>query len=367
MPDLDQIPWAEHVRVVYLEPEGIRLKLLGVELFIEKDGSWYPNYESRVVIHDFMRLDPDLTGDLRRYLKGCPRSRDACIKDWVLGTPVKAIREWRPVRAGRPWDFDTLGQGTTRGHEEYVGDVLEYLHFVTDENKVGAVIRWPAVDAEPEVWMGDFDGFITHQEFPEPEPEDFLRFNEMFENGIIWAYEQLGLFDFDKASGLPYLAVQAIRRDPDILYPAIVAVLEPQLDAVHGLLEDAVNVWKIRRRRELEKATGQKLLWRSIYRGISVEGGGMMLGDSGELLKMSLQAAIPLWIEEYRQVPWEDLRKIADEASRFLSEHGDAIMYRQKGVTREAFNHLARSLAVLSFVPGGVNFMDMHFETPLQR
>jgi|FLYN01.1.fsa_nt_gi hypothetical protein len=83
-----------------------------------------------------------------------------------------------------------------------------------------------------------------------------------------------------------------------------------------------------------------------------------------EMLKMLLHVAVPLWVESFKDLPWEELRRMADEAVNFLGEHGDAIMFRQKGTTAKAFNHLAKSLAILSMVPGGVNFMGMHFETP---
>lgn len=79
-------------------------------------------------------------------------------------------------------------------------------------------------------------------------------------------------------------------------------------------------------------------------------------------LKMTLQMAVPLWIMDYKQKPWEELTRISTEASEFLGEHGDALMYKQKGTTAKAFNHLAKGLAVLSFAPGGVNFSGLHFE-----
>jgi len=89
-----------------------------------------------------------------------------------------------------------------------------------------------------------------------------------------------------------------------------------------------------------------------------------MLGDN-ELLRISLQTAVPLWIENLKNRPWEELQKIVNEAQKMIAEKGDNILFKsnREGETAEAFNHLARAVAVLSFVPGGITFMDMHFET----
>lgn len=84
---------------------------------------------------------------------------------------------------------------------------------------------------------------------------------------------------------------------------------------------------------------------------------------ASELLKISLSAAVPLWIAELRGLPWSEISRMAGEASQYIAEHGDALMYKTKGVTSKAFNHLARGLAALSFAPGGVKFLGMHFES----
>lgn len=87
-----------------------------------------------------------------------------------------------------------------------------------------------------------------------------------------------------------------------------------------------------------------------------------MPDGASELLKISLSAAVPLHIAEMKSLPWAEVSRIASEASQFIAEHGDALMYKTKGVTAKAFNHLAKGLAALSFVPGGVKFLGMHFE-----
>jgi hypothetical protein len=85
--------------------------------------------------------------------------------------------------------------------------------------------------------------------------------------------------------------------------------------------------------------------------------------ETEQLLRIALEAAVPLWIERMREVPWEELQKISGDAAQYIAEHGDALMYKTKGRTAEAFNRLAQALAILSLVPGGVKFLGLHFET----
>lgn len=91
--------------------------------------------------------------------------------------------------------------------------------------------------------------------------------------------------------------------------------------------------------------------------------------DTKELLRISLSAAVPLWIMEYERLPIEEILALAPEASQYIAEHGDVIMYRgaRKGETARAFNELAKGLAILSFAPGGVKFLGMHFEAKPRR
>lgn len=82
------------------------------------------------------------------------------------------------------------------------------------------------------------------------------------------------------------------------------------------------------------------------------------------LLEATLSCAVPLHAEEMKRVPYEELVKRAHEYAQIVGEKGDVIQFKSKtkGATAEAFNALAKALAVLSFSPGGVRFMGMHFE-----
>lgn len=83
-----------------------------------------------------------------------------------------------------------------------------------------------------------------------------------------------------------------------------------------------------------------------------------------ELLKVALSTSVPLLIWEYRDVPLDELLAMAPEVSQYIAEHGDMVLYKskKKGETAEAFNSVARGLAILAHAPGGVTFLGMHFE-----
>lgn len=82
------------------------------------------------------------------------------------------------------------------------------------------------------------------------------------------------------------------------------------------------------------------------------------------LLELALSAAVPLWIEEFRHIPIETLLIQAREAGQVVAEKGDIIQFKseKKGESAKAFNALARGLAIMAFVPGGVKFLGLHFE-----
>lgn len=84
------------------------------------------------------------------------------------------------------------------------------------------------------------------------------------------------------------------------------------------------------------------------------------------LLAASLEVAVPIWIAEFKRLGKEHLAD--DERERLLRlimEHGDDIIFKshRKGGTANAFNALAEALAWLSYAPGGVTFLGMHWET----
>jgi hypothetical protein len=90
----------------------------------------------------------------------------------------------------------------------------------------------------------------------------------------------------------------------------------------------------------------------------------------GWLLSLSLSTAVPIEIDNLYQnfrgqagiLPW-----MVGEAVVFgqvLAERGDRLLFRseRKGETADMFVGLARTLAIMSFVPGGVPFLEEPFD-----
>lgn len=82
------------------------------------------------------------------------------------------------------------------------------------------------------------------------------------------------------------------------------------------------------------------------------------------LLSISLQAAVPLWQLCLQERTWDYIRERLPALSLMIAEHGDNILFKSKkaGDTAVAFNALAESVAILSFVPGGVRLFGQHWE-----
>jgi len=82
------------------------------------------------------------------------------------------------------------------------------------------------------------------------------------------------------------------------------------------------------------------------------------------LMQGSLSVAVPLWIERLRGLSWEEKQKRVVDVPTLLGEKGDVMLFGggEKGEAGEVFNRLAEGVAVLAFMPGGVNVFGCHFE-----
>lgn len=86
------------------------------------------------------------------------------------------------------------------------------------------------------------------------------------------------------------------------------------------------------------------------------------------ILGITLDLAVPLWIERFKERPWSELKERADACQEVIAHQADQVLFKTKAGkdqvgTAEAFNRLAEALAILSFVPGGVKFLGRHWET----
>ncbi|MDP2661740.1 MAG: hypothetical protein Q8R28_13515 [Dehalococcoidia bacterium] len=81
-----------------------------------------------------------------------------------------------------------------------------------------------------------------------------------------------------------------------------------------------------------------------------------------ELLSLSLQAAVPLLIQDLVAKGGPDAGDYgrAREAGDFLGQKGDHLLFKGKH-TAEAFNKMAFGVAVLAFLPGGVEVFGVRY------
>jgi hypothetical protein len=79
---------------------------------------------------------------------------------------------------------------------------------------------------------------------------------------------------------------------------------------------------------------------------------------------MSLQVAVPMWISRMRRLDPDEIIAIGRTCTDEIASGADNAMYRgaPKKYSAAAFNSLARALAVLAYTPGGVTFMDCHWD-----
>ena len=81
------------------------------------------------------------------------------------------------------------------------------------------------------------------------------------------------------------------------------------------------------------------------------------------LLQTALSAAVPLRIAELRDKPIEEILdpERLNSIQATFDEVREAVLFGGKGCA-EGFNAVADAIARLAFMPGGVDFMGMHFE-----
>jgi len=87
--------------------------------------------------------------------------------------------------------------------------------------------------------------------------------------------------------------------------------------------------------------------------------------EQDKLLLNILEMAVPLWVLEYKNknISSKETQDEIKEIVSFLGEHGDALFFKQKDLTKDAFNKLAKGIAILSFAPGGVDLFGKHWDS----
>lgn len=74
---------------------------------------------------------------------------------------------------------------------------------------------------------------------------------------------------------------------------------------------------------------------------------------------------MPLRVAELSGTPLNTLLAEGPALARVVAESGDVLQFRgsRKGAAAEAFNALARALAILSFLPDGVRFCELRIKS----
>jgi len=93
----------------------------------------------------------------------------------------------------------------------------------------------------------------------------------------------------------------------------------------------------------------------------------MMAKQPNMILQEVLRAAVPLWIDRYKDKSWYELQNILQECEEILAQNGEAALFYIKGKTANSFNALAQAIAILSFCPGGIEIFGQRWEGKFQQ
>jgi len=296
-------PWPTKVKVTYASDMFYSLELGpgGLEAEVHWDGGWYVKHESRQEIRDYMELDQRLTRKIQVAFEATyPLTKGGYIdwaRRWVKGTlgeyeipePVHP-KDWVP---GQKRPKKTSGrQGTLIGADSgwrsdntynwdsatWWGGVFEFVHFKDLEENEGAIIYWQEGGdvcgnyTLPQVWMGDFGEFMSSQEEQDPKSwETFLHWNRIYENALLWAFDELGVFEGKEnwvgnprepvIHGPTKQVVDAILEAPEILYPSLIEKIFEHGDILPKELWQLSARIMDQQRREEEAAQGQQRFW----------------------------------------------------------------------------------------------------------
>jgi hypothetical protein len=91
------------------------------------------------------------------------------------------------------------------------------------------------------------------------------------------------------------------------------------------------------------------------------------------LLLLTLELAVPMWIELVRELPAEAKVERCRQLVDVIASRGDVLMFRTPARPRSphegdrtgtagVFNALAETLGILAHAPGGVTFSGRHWE-----
>lgn len=276
-----KVPWTDQVTVENIEDEhsgqinGIRLKKKKVEFTVMSHGMVFVDVDSRDNIGSYLDKSAPLTRSLLAYFRkdlSVPTKSNftSITQDWVKGQPPSpapverpGILDWFPGIELLPQKIGKIGHygsGKIKNTvEDWIGSEFDFVHFIPLDPEIGdgLVILWEGRQ-RPEVYTGDVDGFVLANEESFDSWESYQAYNDLFENGILWAMDDFGLFEGNK---LPEWVVELVDHDPDLLWPDLVERLYPKRDLLPTGLANALIAWVNRRKKEAEEDLGQLRFW----------------------------------------------------------------------------------------------------------
>ena len=86
--------------------------------------------------------------------------------------------------------------------------------------------------------------------------------------------------------------------------------------------------------------------------------------QSNTLLPDTLACAIPLWQNDLKKLPWSEVDIQLSGTAKLLGSRGDLLLFGggKKGEVAALFNKVAKSIAIMSFWPGGITLFGQHWE-----
>jgi hypothetical protein len=220
-----------------------------------RTGEFDLEFDSMDLITSSMVKDVTRTEEIRRKFQtpGILDIWEDYLRHWAQPPPMLAFRHGQVVTVwpeGPDQPRRIIGHGldstTTWARKFYKGSIFRFVHFETKDRQEGAVIQWGENGdryGNPEVWLGKFEDFMSAQSLYQPGgPDEFLEFNELFENGFMWALERLGAFDEPPTQLTPEV-LEAIADDPESLLRESVEKMLPRIGEYPSELQEAVAYW----------------------------------------------------------------------------------------------------------------------------
>lgn len=204
-----------------------------VDATIEKDGTYWIIFHSETVAPHFMTKDEALTDQVQEHWRDYarrtnPKHKEGALtylENWINEHPYRSWGKPDVFPGGRQgWETAEFESGNTEsfGEDCWLGDTFIYVHFHKPGDE-GAIIMWHKGGdirgnyTDPEVWVGDFQGFMNEQTHCEwYDPYGFINWNETFDGGFMWALKEMG--SFEEGLELSSVVYKAILEDPRIAF-----------------------------------------------------------------------------------------------------------------------------------------------------